>query len=55
MIIHRIHYRNLNTYLACYYHHLRRVPFHGSKIFPVSKIKKIELTKSKGKLLSAMA
>jgi hypothetical protein len=55
MIIHRLHYRNLNSYLACYFHHLKRVPLHHAKIMHVTKIKKEELSKSKVKLLGAMA
>ncbi len=55
MIIHRLHYRNLNSYLACYFHQIKHVPLQGSKIMHAAKIKKEGLTKSKMKLIGAMA
>ncbi len=55
MIIHRLHYRNLNSYLACYFHQIKRVPLQGTKIIHAAKIKKDGLSKSKVKIIGAMA
>ena len=57
MIIHRIHYRCINTYLACYFYQVKRGTSHTTKLSSVAKLKKAEkdFTKSGIKLIGAMA
>jgi hypothetical protein len=55
MIIHRLHYRHLNSYLACYFHHIKQVPLQGTHVVQAVKIKKDKLTKSRIKIMGAMA
>jgi hypothetical protein len=55
MSINKIHYRNVNMYIACYFYHIRHASFNESKMSRVAKLKKLEPTKTKDKLLGAMA
>jgi hypothetical protein len=54
-MIHRIHYRNLNNYLAFYYQEIHRRTYHKPKKIHREKIDTVEIIKIKTKILGAMA
>ena len=54
-MIHRLHYRYLNSYLAFYFQKAGARNDAKAKIIQVEKTETLEITRSKIKLMSAMA
>ncbi len=54
-MIHRLQYRYLNNYLTVYFKHIQIRSFYRTKTIHKQKMDAIEVTKTKVKLIGAMA
>ncbi|HWY80050.1 MAG TPA: hypothetical protein VNW29_06870 [Candidatus Sulfotelmatobacter sp.] len=54
-MIHRLHYRYLNSYLSLYFHRTQRRTFYKTKIINKPKDEAIEFIQTKTKLIGNMA